>query len=141
MRKTNLLLLVLGFILVSVSPVIAQEMAEETMAPAEDMAVEARADEGVITGEVTSLDVDAGTVTVKTDDGEDVFSVVDGETILWKGIEDIGLSDVTVGVQAEVGYYTNDSGVLVASWVDVLMEEEAPAEMDLSDETEEPIQE
>ena len=51
--------------------------------------------------------------------------MIEGETIIWKGIEDIELSDVSKGQEAEVGYYTDDSGTLIASWVDVLVEEES----------------
>jgi hypothetical protein len=46
--------------------------------------------EGVVTGEITALDASAGTLSIKGADGaEKAFNVVDGETILWKGIEDI----------------------------------------------------
>jgi len=81
--------------------------------------------EGVVTGEVTALDASAGSISVKGADGaEKAFSVIDGETILWKGIEDIKLSDIKKGENAEVGYYTNDAGKLVASWVDVIIPEQ-----------------
>lgn len=81
--------------------------------------------EGVVTGEVTALDASAGSISVKGADGaEKAFSVIDGETILWKGIEDIKLSDIKKGENAEVGYYTNDAGKLVASWVDVVIPEQ-----------------
>jgi Cu/Ag efflux protein CusF len=95
---------------------------EEDMLPAEE-----GVGEGVITGEVTVLDASAGSITIKGEDSaEKAFSVIDGETILWKGIEDIKLSDIKKGDKAEVGYYTSDAGKLVASWVDVLVPE-APA--------------
>jgi multidrug resistance efflux pump len=55
--------------------------------------------------------------------------VVDGETILWKGIEDIKLADIKKGDKAEIGYYTDDAGKLVASWVDVIVPEQ-PAAID-----------
>ena len=70
------------------------------------------------------MDLDSSTITIKTDDGaENTFSVVDGETILWKGIEDIELSDIAEGEEAEIGYYADEGGDLIASWVDVLVEE------------------
>lgn len=86
--------------------------------------------EGVVTGEVTVLDATAGSITVKGADGaEKAFNVVDGETILWKGIEDIKLADIKKGDSAEVGFYTDDAGKLIASWVDVIIPEQpiAPA--------------
>ena len=134
MRKVNFLLLMFGFILILASPIFAQEALEEVV-QVEEVDVEGLADEGVITGEVTSLDADKGVITVKADASENTFSVVDGETILWKGIEDIELSDVGIGVEAEVGYYTNEDKTLIASWVDVLIEEDV-LEIDLSEEAE-----
>ena len=63
--------------------------------------------------------------------------MVEGDTILWKGIDDIELSDITVGETAEVGYYTDETGSHVASWVDVLIEEETiPLEVAPEAETE-----
>jgi len=92
----------------------------------EALPAEEASGEGVITGEVTSLDAAAGTITVKAEDGaEKAFSVLDGETILWKGVEDIKLADIKKGEKAEVGYYTDDNGKLIASWVDVIVAEES----------------
>ncbi len=97
--------------------------ADEEMLPAEE-----GVGEGVVTGEVTTLDASTGSISVKGADGaEKAFSVIDGETILWKGIEDIKLSDIKKGDNAEVGYYTNDAGKLVASWVDVIVPEQPAA--------------
>ena len=121
MKKLVKLLMAPIFILFLAVPAFAQEevIVEEEFALAEE------AGEGVITGDVTTLDAGAGTVSVKVTEGSAMtFTVVDGETILWRGIEDIELSDIRVGEEAEVGYYTNESGDLIASWVDVLVEEE-----------------
>jgi hypothetical protein len=116
-----------GFILIFTSPLFAQEMEETAVSDEETLPAEG-VDEGVVTGEVTSLDTVAGLITVKTDVGaEKTFSIVEGETILWKGIEDIELANVSKGDKAEVGYYTDETGKLIASWVDVLVEEEMPA--------------
>lgn len=130
MRKMYKLFILLFFILFFSSPVVAQEdlkEVEEVVTLAEEPG------EGVITGEVISLDASSGSISVKTDDGaEKTFSVIDGETILWKGIEDIGLSDVKKGETAEVGYYTDEGGNLIASWVDVLIEEEIALEEEVA---------
>ena len=133
------------FMLFLVAPVFAQEDAEEVLATEETAAVEKGvffSDEGVITGEVVSLDATSGIITVKADGADRIFSVLDGETILWRGIEDIELVSIKVGEEAEIGYYTDESGTLVASWVDVLAEEEAsPLEVDLGGEKETVIEE
>ncbi|MDP2910810.1 MAG: hypothetical protein Q8N76_00490 [Candidatus Omnitrophota bacterium] len=101
-------------------------LVDEEMLPAEE-----GVGEGVVTGEITSLDAAKGAISVKGADGaEKEFNVVDGETILWKGIEDIKLSDVKKGDKAEVGYYTDDAGKLIASWVDVIVPEQPAAAID-----------
>lgn len=124
----------------------AQEVAPKNdamLADEETLPAEEGVGEGVVTGEITVLDASAGSISVKGADGaEKAFSVIDGETILWKGIEDIKLSDVKKGDKAEVGYYTDDAGKLVASWVDVIVPEQpattdaqtAPAAPAISDE-------
>ncbi len=116
------------FILLCISILINPIFAEEPELSTDEIVLSEDLDEGVITGKVVSMDTVAGTISVKTDrDKGKTFSVIDGETILWKGIEDIELSDVSEGQEAEVGYYTDDSGTLIASWVDVLIEEEEVA--------------
>ena len=133
------------FMLFLAAPVFAQEDTEEVLTTEETAAVEEGvffSDEGVITGDVVSLDATSGIITVKDDGTDRTFSVLDGETILWRGIEDIELVSIKVGEEAEIGYYTDESGTLVASWVDVLAEEEAsPLEVDLGGEEETVIEE
>ncbi len=116
------------FMLFLAVPVFAQEGTEEVLTAEETAAVEEEvffSDEGVITGDVVSLDAASGIITVKADGIERTFSVLDGETILWRGIEDVELVNIKVGEEAEVGYYSDESGTLVASWIDVLVEEGA----------------
>jgi len=106
------------------APAVTAPMTEDE----ETLPAEEGAGEGVITGAVTALDATAGTISVKGADGvEKTFSVVDGETILWKGIEDIKLADIKQNDNAEVGYYTDDAGKLIASWVDVIIAEQLAA--------------
>ena len=106
-----------------VAPAKDTMTAEEDIIPAEE-----GVGEGVVTGEVTALDTAASSIMVKgADSVEKAFNVIDGETILWKGIEDIKLADIKKGDKAEVGYYTNDAGKLVASWVDVIVPEQPAA--------------
>lgn len=134
---------ILFLMLFLAAPVFAQDAVEDAVVAGEDITLIDEADEGVITGDVVSLDALTGAISVETDDGVTrEFSVVDGETILWRGIEDIELSDVKTGEEAEVGYYTDESGKLIASWVDVLVEEEvAPLEVELGGEEETVIEE
>jgi len=105
--------------------VFAQELPGDMAAPEEKLEQIKMLEEGVITGPVVSLNADSGAITVNVDEGiEKTFFVVSGETILWKGIDDVELSDIKKGDKAEVGYYTNGEGKLIASWVDILIEEE-----------------
>lgn len=122
----------------AVKPVDASMVApmaeDEEILPAEESA-----GEGVVTGGVTALDAATGTISVKGVDGvEKTFSVVDGETILWKGIEDIKLADIKQNDNAEVGYYTDDAGKLIASWVDVIIADQ-PAAADAQTTSEEDV--
>jgi hypothetical protein len=124
MKKFVVLAFVFFFALFLAAPLFAQEDMEDVMAPEEDIAFMEESSEGVVTGAIANLNNAAGTITLKMADGmEKTFSVVDGETILWKGIEDIELSGISKGEEAEIGYYTDDSGKLIASWVDILIEE------------------
>lgn len=131
MKRSYLVWVLFLLALFVAAPVCAQDEIDEMESSIDDVSPGEWMDEGVVTGNVVSVDANAGTVIIATDEGNKTFSVVDGETILWKGIEDIELSGVTIGEEAEVGYYTDESGTLVASWVDVLVEEEAmPLEME-----------
>lgn len=123
-RRKNFYLLFFFMLFLAV-PVFAQDAIEKAVpTEAEDVTLPEEPGEGVITGTVVSLDKDAGLISVKTTDGvEKAFSVIGGETILWRGIEDIELATINVGEEAEVGYYTDDSGKLIASWVDIIVEE------------------
>ena len=79
---------------------------------------EAVSSEGVIVGEVVSVNIDAMNINIKTDVGEKIFYVIAGESIVWKGINDARLSDINVGDEVEIGYYTDDNANFIASWVD-----------------------
>ena len=125
MKKISKFSIIFFLALFLAAPLFSQEDAEEVAMPEQDLGLAEVPGEGVITGEVISLDLDSGIIAVKTEDGtEKTFSVVEGDTILWKGIDDIELSDINEGEEAEVGYYTDESGSYIASWVDVLIEEE-----------------
>ena len=134
-KKLAVVVFFLGAVICMSVPVYSEDNtaspADESMAVPQDeemLPAEEGVGEGVITGDVTALDTTAGSITVKGSDGaEKAFSVVDGETILWKGIEDIKLADIKKGDKAEVGYYTDDAGKLVASWVDVIVPEQPAA--------------
>ncbi len=134
MRRSCKLFILFFLIAFLAVPVFAQEGADEpTVAVAEEEVL--FSDEGVITGDVVSLDATSGTITVEADGKSRTFSVVDGETILWRGIEDIEIADIKTGEEAEVGYYTDESGDFVASWVDVLVEDEEVVPLEVEEET------
>ena len=124
MKKLMGLAFLFFFVMLLVMPLAIAEDMEQMAAPEEEVASSEDSGEGVVTGTVVDLNMSAGTISIKiSDGGEKTFSVVDGETILWKGIEDIELSSINKGEEAEIGYYTDESGKMIASWVDVLVEE------------------
>jgi hypothetical protein len=125
MRTINSFFILFFFTLSLGTLVFAQELPEDMAVPEEKLETTEMLEEGVVTGPVVSLDADSGVITVNVDEGvENTFFVVSGETILWKGIDDVELSDIKEGDKAEVGYYTDGEGKLIASWVDILIEEE-----------------
>jgi len=134
-KKLAVVVIFLGAVICMSVPVYSEDNTanptDESMAVPQDeemLPAEEGVGEGVVTGDVTVLDTTAGSIAIKSSDGtEKTFSVVDGETILWKGIEDIKLADIKKGDKAEVGYYTDDAGKLVASWVDVIVPEQPAA--------------
>ncbi len=125
MKKRYIFLFITFFFtLFLVMSVSGEEAKEELIVSEEDVVLPAELGEGVITGEVISLDAGAGIITVKPEGKMEItFSVVDGETILWRGIEDITLSDIEEGEEAEIGYYTDEENNYIASWVDIIVEE------------------
>ena len=138
MEKITRLCILFIFMLFLAVPLFAEEAQEETSASNEGVMLPEELGEGVVTGEVVSLDATSGTITIKIEDGtEETFSVISEETILWRGIDDIELSDINKGEEIEVGYYTDENAKLIASWVDVLIEEESlplDIETDLEEE-------
>ncbi len=122
MKKGYKIFILFLFVIFLAVPLSAEEDTTRAIVSEDDTMLSLELGEGVVVGEVTSLD--ASTITVKIEgDKETTFSVVDGETILWKGIEDIALSDIEAGEQAEIGYYTDEADNFIASWVDVIVEE------------------
>lgn len=138
MEKITRLCILFIFMLFLAVPLFAEEAQEETSASNEGVMLPEELGEGVVTGEVVSLDATSGTITIKIEDGtEETFSVISEETILWRGIDDIELSDINKGEEVEVGYYTDENAKLIASWVDVLIEEESlPLELETDLEVE-----
>jgi len=136
-KKLAVVVFFLGVVMLISAPVYSEDstakpadasVATPAITDEEILPAEEGVGEGVVTGDVTALDAIVGSISVKgTDGAEKVFSVVDGETILWKGIEDIKLVDIKKGDKAEVGYYTDDAGKLIASWVDVILPEQPAA--------------
>lgn len=124
MKKLMGLAFLFFFVILLTAPLAMAEDLEQMIELEEEIAFSEEMGEGVVTGTVVDLSTSAETISIKTSDGaEKTFSIVDEETILWKGIEDIELSSINKGEEAEVGYYTDESGKMIASWVDVLVEE------------------
>jgi len=122
------------FVVFLAVPLSAEEGTDQASVSEDDTMLSLELGEGVVVGKVTSLESDSITVKVEGDK-ETTFSVVDGETILWKGIEDITLSDIEEGEQAEIGYYTDEADNFIASWVDVIVEEIVSVPMIETEET------
>jgi len=134
MEKGYKIFVLFLFVVFLAVPLSAEEGTDQASVSEDDTMLSLELGEGVVVGKVTSLESDSITVKVEGDK-ETTFSVVDGETILWKGIEDITLSDIEEGEQAEIGYYTDEADNFIASWVDVIVEEIVSVPMIETEET------
>ena len=93
-------------------------------------------------GKVTVADP-TGELSIMTDGGESLALTYDPEDfIVWQGDDEVEAKEIQVGNEAEVGYYADEGGAQIASWVDLTpveemeepifppetLKEEAPAE-------------
>ena len=79
--------------------------------------------EGVLVGEIVSVDVEAETITVKVDGVERTFIISPNETIMWRGTDEVmGVEDIKVGEITEVGYFSRSKTEYVASWIDIVVD-------------------
>ena len=74
----------------------------------------------VVRGKVVTIDLAANKLSVTTDKGESLALSFDKEDfIVWKGDDEVDAKEVQVGSEAEVGYYADENGAKIASWVDL----------------------
>ena len=74
----------------------------------------------VVRGKVAAIDLTANKISVTTDKGESLALSFDKEDfIVWKGDDEVDAKEVQLGSEAEVGYYADENGAKIASWVDL----------------------
>lgn len=72
----------------------------------------------VVRGKV--VDLKDNKLSITTTNGESLVLSVDPEDfIAWKGDDEVDLKAVQVGSEAEVGYYADETGNKIASWIDM----------------------
>ena len=80
----------------------------------------------VVRGEVTSVDSSVGKLSVALAEGETLILTYDPEDfIVWEGDDEVEAKAIKIGSKAEVGYYTDEEDVKIASWLDL-----TPIELD-----------
>lgn len=76
---------------------------------------------GIISGTITGINTGAGTITVKSDEGDTKMFAVDTElSMLWKGENAVGLEGLAAGDVVDVSYITDEGGSLAVEWLEVI---------------------
>ena len=79
----------------------------------------------VVRGKITTVDLNANKLSVQTSSGESLALSFDKEDfIVWKGDDEVEAKEIQTGSEAEVGYYADEAGAKIASWVDLTPVEE-----------------
>ena len=78
----------------------------------------------VIRGKVTMMDLKANRISLQAKGKDHSFTFDPQDFIVWKGDDEVKTDEIKTGADAEVGYYTDETGVEIASWVDLTPAEE-----------------
>lgn len=78
----------------------------------------------VIRGKVTNVDLQANRVSLQAEGKDRSFTFDPEDFIVWQGDDEVKPDAIKAGVEAEVGYYTDEKGLEIASWVDLTPIEE-----------------
>ncbi len=73
----------------------------------------------VVRGKVSLIDLKANRISIQSEGKDLSFTFDPQDFIVWKGDDEVETSQIAMGVEAEVGYYTDESGLQIASWVDL----------------------
>lgn len=73
----------------------------------------------VIRGKVSMIDLKANRMTLQADGKDHSFTFDPQDFIVWKGDDEVKTDEIKTGAEAEVGYYTDETGIEIASWVDL----------------------
>ena len=73
----------------------------------------------VVRGKVTAIDQQAKRISIQAESGNFNFNFDPEDFIVWKGDDEVKTDEIKTGADAEVGYYTDESGLQIASWVDL----------------------
>ncbi|MBI4436310.1 MAG: hypothetical protein HY590_02710 [Candidatus Omnitrophica bacterium] len=84
----------------------------------------------VIRGKVTNMDLKGNRVSLQSKEGKDYSFTFDPQDfIVWKGDDEVKADEIKTGAEAEVGYYADETGREIASWVDLTPAEEGEEEV------------
>ena len=84
----------------------------------------------VIRGKVTNVDLKGNRVSIQSKEGKDFSFTFDPQDfIVWKGDDEVKAEEIKTGAEAEVGYYADETGKEIASWVDLTPAEEGGEEV------------
>ena len=83
----------------------------------------------VVRGTVSTIDLKANRIALQADGQDHNFSFDPQDFIVWQGDDEVKAEQIKTGADAEVGYYTDERGIRIASWVDLTPLEEGEALM------------
>ena len=78
----------------------------------------------VVRGKVSNIDSKANRITLQANGKDHSFTFDPQDFIVWKGDDEVKTDEIKNGTDAEVGYYTDETGIEIASWVDLTPVEE-----------------
>lgn len=73
----------------------------------------------VVRGKVATIDLKTNRITLQSDGKDQSFTFDPQDFIVWKGDDEVKTDEIKMGAEAEVGYYTDETGIQMASWVDL----------------------
>ena len=89
----------------------------------------------VVRGKVTMVDLKANRISVEIESKERSFTFDPQDFIVWKGDDEVKVEEIKTGSDAEVGYYKDETGIEIASWVDLTPVEEGAEQIATPEET------
>lgn len=94
----------------------------------------------VVRGKVTTVDLKTNRISVEIEGKDRSFTFDPQDFIVWKGDDEVKAEEIKAGTDAEVGYYKDETGIEIASWVDLTPLEEGAEQIAIPGESALPME-